>query len=192
MQASRVAMIALALSLGAATAWATTPQHQGHATTTGTSQSSMQNTSAMSHDRMMMAQEPHHILAMAYRQSLDAFATALQAQSVRARSVNVEFARAAVTEMRRSFDQLQQHHQAHVLTMNAKMQGTMSGMMQKMDSHRTEINTQLTALEHEVESATPDAKRVASLAGRIHTHLVAMSNMMKHMNTGTSKMNMKM
>ena len=64
--------------------------------------------------------------------------------------------------------------------------------MQKMDSHRTEINTQLTALEHEVESATPDAKRVASLAGRIHTHLVAMSNMMKHMNTGTSKMNMKM
>ena len=192
MQASRVAMIALALSVGVATAWATTPPHHGHATTTGTSQSSMQNMSAMSHDRMMMAQEPHHILAMAYHQSLDAFATALQTQSARARSVDVEFARAAVTEMRRSFDQMQQHHQAHVQTMSAKMQGSMSEMMQKMDSHRAEINTQLTALEQEVESATPDAKRVASLAGRIHTHLAAMSRMMKNMNKSTSKMNMKM
>ena len=43
---------------------------------------------------------------MAYHQNRAAFAKAVQGQTARANSVNVEFARAAVTEMRRSFDQM--------------------------------------------------------------------------------------
>ena len=66
----------------------------------------------------------------------------------------------------------------------------MSAMMQQMETHHIELNTQLTALEQEVESATPDAKKVSTLAGSIHTHLDAMSKM--HQDNKGSKMKMKM
>ena len=55
---------------------------------------------------MMMANERRHVLAMVYHQNLAAFAKALHEQTARANSVNVEFARAAVTDMRRSSDQI--------------------------------------------------------------------------------------
>ena len=75
----------------------------------------------MSHDQMMagMSKEPHHVLAMAYHQNLATFAKSLHERTMQASSVNVEFARAAVTEMRRSFDQMKQHHQEHMQAMNA-------------------------------------------------------------------------
>ena len=143
---------------------------------------------------MMMANEPHHVLAMAYHQNLAAFAKVLHEQTARASSVNVEFARAAVAEMRRSSDQMKQHHQEHMQTMSAemraKMSGQMSEMMQQMETHHTELNTQLTALEQEVQATTPDAKKVSTLAASVHTHLDAMSKM--HQGGKSSKMKMKM
>ena len=90
------------------------------------------------------------MLAMAYHQNLATFAKSLHQQTMQASSVNVEFARAAVTEMRRSFDQMKQHHQEHMQAMNADMQTKMSAMMQQMETHHIELNTQLTALEQEV------------------------------------------
>ena len=142
------------------------------------SQSATQGKHEMSHDHMMMANEPHHVLAMAYCQNMTVFAKALQGQTARPGPVNVEFARAAVTEMRRSFDQMKQHHQEHLKTMSAEMHTTMSGMMQQMETHQVELNTQLTALEQEVQAATPDAKKVSTLAASVHTHIDVMSKMM--------------
>lgn len=124
-----------------------------------------------------MANEPHHVLAMAYHQSLVVFAKALQNQTQKAGSVDVEFARAAVSEMRRSHGEMKQHHQGHMRTMSAEMTATMSGMMQRRETHEAELNTRLTALEQEVQSATPDAKRVSTLAASVHSHLDAMSKM---------------
>ena len=144
-----------------------------------TSQSATQSKHAMSRDHMVMANEPHHVLAMAYHQNLAAFAKALQEQTTRAHAVNVTFARAAVSEMRRSFDQMTQHHQEHMQTTSAAMHTTMSGMMQQMETHQAALNAQLTALEHEVQSATPDAKNVSALAASVRTHLDAMSKMMQ-------------
>ena len=142
------------------------------------SPSTMQGKHEMSHDHMMMANEPHHVLAMAYCQNINEFAKALQGQTARASAVNVEFARAAVSEMRRSFDQMKQHHQEHTKTMNADTNTKMGGMMQQMETHQTQMNTQLTALEQEVQAATPDPKKVSSLAGSIRTHIDAMWKMM--------------
>ena len=133
----------------------------------------------MSHDQMKMTNEPHHVLAMAYRQNLAAFAKVLQQQTAGAASVNIEFARAAVTEMRRSFDQMKQHHQEHMGTMSAEMHTKMSGMMKQMEAHQTELNTQLMALEQEVQLSTPDAKKVATLAASVNSHIAAMSKL-KH------------
>jgi polyhydroxyalkanoate synthesis regulator phasin len=187
MKTKVISTILMALSLGAFSAMATTAQTQK-----AQSQSAAQGKKEMSHDHMMMdmANEPHHVLAMAYHQNLATFAKALHEQTARASSVNVEFARAAVTEMRRSFDQMKQHHQEHMQTMSAEMHTKMSGMMQQMETHQTELNTQLTALEQEVQSATPDPKKVSALASSVNSHLDAMSKM-KQGGKG-SKMKMKM
>ena len=183
MKTKIISTILMALALGAFSAMATTAQHEGHST---------QGKQKMPHDHMMMdmAKEPHHVLAMAYHQNLAAFAKALHEQTMAASSVNVEFARAAVSEMRRSFDQMKQHHQEHMQTMSAEMQTKMSAMMTKMETHQTELTNQLTALEQEVQAATPDAKKVSTLAASVHTHLDAMSKM--HQGTQASKMKMKM
>ena len=190
MKAQTISTIVMTLALGAFSATAATAQHQGHYAGKGSSPATAPGKSAMSHDQMMMSNEPHHVLAMAYHQNLLSFTTALQEQTARSSSVNTDFARAAVTEMRRSFDQMTRHHQEHMQTMSAEMRTKMSGMMQQMEVHRSELNTQLTALEQEVQSATPDAKKVSALAAGVHAHMDAMSKM-KHDSMG-SRMKSKM
>lgn len=189
MKTKVVSTILMALSLGAFSSMAAIAQHEGHSTKKDPSQSTTQGKKEMSHDQMMMANEPHHVLAMAYHQNLAAFAKALHLQTASASSVNVEFARAAVAEMRRSFDQMKQHHQEHMQTMSAEMHAKMGGMMQQMETHQTELKTQLSALEQEVRLSTPDAKKVSTLAASVHTHLDAMSKM--HPGHQGSKMKMK-
>ena len=181
MNAKFISTVLMTLSLGASSAMTPAIQHEGHTTK-----------KEMSHDHMMMANDTHHILAMAYHQNLTTFAKALHEHTAGASSVNVDFARAAVTEMRRSFDQMKQHHDEHMKTMSADMHTKMSGMMQKMETHQSELNTQLTALEQEVRSATPDPKKVSTLAASIHTHCDAMSKMHQGCCSGDMKMKMKM
>lgn len=169
MNTKAITTMMLTLALGA---FSLKAQHDQHAKSPAAK-------AGMSHDHMMMmANEPHHRLAMAYHANLATFAKALKEQTASASSpVNVEFARAAVSEMRRSFDQVKQHHQAHMTTMSAGMRTQMGAMMQKMETHQAEMNTQLTALELEVRTAAPDAGKVSALAASIHTHLEAMSKM---------------
>jgi len=176
MKTTILSSIFMTFSLGAFGAMAATPQHEGHSTPKGTPG-----------DHMMMTHEPHHVLAMAYHQNLVVFAKALHEQAAHAKSADVEFARAAVAEMRRSFDQMKQHHQEHMQTMSAEMRSKMSGMMRQMETHHTDLNTQLTALEQEVQLSMPDAKKVSTLAASINAHLDAMSKMHQD-----SKMKMKM
>ncbi len=195
MKTKVISTILIALSLGAFSAMAMA-QHAGHSTKKAPTKSATQGKKEMSHDHMMMdmANEPHHALAMAFHQNLAIFAKALHEQTARASSVNVEFARVAVAEMRRSFDQMKQHQQEYMQTMSAemhtKMSGQMSGMMKQMGTHQTELNTQLTALEQEVQLSTPDAKKVSTLAASVNSHLDAMLKM-KQGSKG-SKMKMKM
>ena len=61
---------------------------------------------------MMMG--PHQILAMAYGESLAGFARALNQDVTRSHAVNLELARPATTEMRRNYDQMKVHHDAHM------------------------------------------------------------------------------
>ena len=168
-----ISMILMALSLGAFGAIATAAEHKGHSTMS-----------------MEMAHEPHHVLAMAYHRNLATFAKALHEQTAGASSVNLEFARAAVAEMRRSFDQMKQHHQACMQTMSVEMQAKMKDKMQQMESHQNQLNDQLTALEQEVQSPAPDPKKVSTLASSVLTHLAAMSKM--HQRSRGKNMKMKM
>jgi polyhydroxyalkanoate synthesis regulator phasin len=163
------------LTLGALSVTAATPEQPGAASKPATGKM------GMSHDQMMMATEPHHVLAMAYHQNLAAFAQALHEQAASAGPLNIDFARTAVSEMRRSFDQMKQHHQEHMegvsAEMHARMGTKMRGMMEKMQTHQADMNAQLTALEQEINSSAPNAKKISTLADSVHAHLTEMATM---------------
>ena len=126
----------------------------------------------MEHDGMQgMMVQPHHVLAMAYRDNLVTFAHAVQNQGTRMKTVDLTIVGPAVAEMRRSFDQMRQHHQAQhkVMGDSAKMPMGMKGdsakksmatMMEDMTRHLAAIDGHLTALEAEVKADAPDAAKV--------------------------------
>jgi cytochrome c556 len=124
-----------------------------------------------------MMEGPHHVLAMAYRDNLATFARALRAQVTQSKTVNLDLARPAVAEMRRSFDQMKQHHQAQMTMMGDQTKPGMSGTMQQMESHITALGEHLTALESEVNTSTPDPKKVSEHATEILKQCADMSAM---------------
>jgi cytochrome c556 len=124
-----------------------------------------------------MMEGPHHVLAMAYRDNLATFARALQAQVTQSKTVNLDLARPAVAEMRRSFDQMKQHHQAQMTMMGDQTKPAMSGMMQQMETRLGAISDHLTALESEVNASTPDPKKVSEHTTEILKQCAGMSAM---------------
>ncbi len=144
---------------------------------------SMKGTKGMQGMSGMMG-GPHHVLAMAYRDNLATFARTLRGQVTQSKTVNLELARPAVAEMRRSFDQIQQHHQAQMKMMGdhteSPMSGTnqqMSGTMRQMESTLTSLSDHLTALESEVNASTPDPKKVSEHTTEILKRCARMSAM---------------
>jgi outer membrane murein-binding lipoprotein Lpp len=126
-------------------------------------------------DMNKMMQEPHHVLAMAYVENLTTFAKALRNQVEATKSVDPDFARAAVGELRRSFDTMQQHLAEYSKTMPAD-QGSYAGAMQEMNAHVSAIRQSLTMLEREVEAAAPQASKVSERAAEIIKHIDEMSH----------------
>ena len=157
-----VAILMLASAIGAAA------QHEHH------TQPAQQKPASMDMGKMM--QEPRHVLAMAYMQNLAAFAKALHDQTDSTKTVDGEFARVAVSEMRRSFDATQQHIADHMKSMPADMQSHMGMMMQAMDTHLSAIKQSLTALEREIQADTPSASKVSTSAGEIVKHIEEMGH----------------
>ncbi|MEO5937299.1 MAG: hypothetical protein ABIP81_08800 [Terriglobales bacterium] len=124
-----------------------------------------------------MKQEPHHLLAMAYKENLVNFAKTLRHEAAQTKPINSEFARAVVAEMKRSFDQMQEHHQSHMKTMNDEKKTQMADMMKQMDTHQAAVGESLAALDKEVQTATPDPKSVVKYVDGILEHCGAMSKM---------------
>lgn len=135
------------------------------------------STEALAHDQLMMASEPNYIMATAYHNSLLVFAKALNQQAAGTTPVNVAFARDAVTEMRRSFDMMKKYNDEYMETISAETRTNTATMMQQLETHRADLNVQLTALEKEVALDKPDAKKVATLTTAVQTNLDAMSTL---------------
>ncbi len=90
----------------------------------------------MANGAAAMMSGPHHALAMAYGESLATFARAVNADASQSHIVNVELARPATLEMRRSFEQMKVHHAAEMAPMGMAMRMPMSadsaaGMMRR-------------------------------------------------------------
>lgn len=75
---------------------------------------------------MMMTMGPHQALAMAYGESLTAFTRALDRDVARSHMVDLELARPATVEMRRSFDQMKAHHAAQMSSTGMPMASAMT------------------------------------------------------------------
>jgi cytochrome c556 len=163
--------LALLMSGAAATSMAQTPTP-----TPGNMPQHQEGMKAMQGMSGMM-QGPHHVLAMAYRDNLATFARALRAQVAQSKTVNLDLARPAVAEMRRSFDQMKQHHQAQMTMMGDQTKPAMSGMMQQMETRLAAISDHLTALESEVNASTPDPKKVSEHTTEILKQCAGMSAM---------------
>src|SRR6476646_6601033 len=93
----------------------------------------------MKSEMAMMMKSPHHMLMMAHMKSMSDFARALRDQAIKAGALDVEFARAAVAELRHNLDALEAIHQKHMETMSAEMKSKMKMVMEKMDKDRSMV-----------------------------------------------------
>ena len=78
--------------------------------------------------------------------------------------------------MRRSFDQMKAHHQAHMM-MADNTNPAMSEPMQHMEAHLTALAEHLTALESELNAATPSPARASEHTNMILKECAGMSSM---------------
>lgn len=97
---------------------------------------------------------------MAYRDNVATFARAIQRQATLAKAVDLDLARPAIAEMRRSFALIQLHHQA-------QMAALADQSTQQMGTRLAGLNEHLTALGSELNAGTPDPKKVAAHATEI-------------------------
>ena len=126
-------------------------------------------------DMASMMNQPHAALAMAYGQNIRTFAKSLHKQAEGSSPLDVSFARAAVAEIRRSLDQMDEHHGEHMKTMSEAMRSNMAGMMKDMEMHHSMLKEAVVALEKDVRADQPDAKQVAGDSGNVVKHLDEMS-----------------
>ena len=132
-------------------------------------------------DMAQMMKSPRHMLMMAHMKNMSEFAKALRHQAMMPMALDVEFARAAVAELRHNLDAMDAIHQKHMDTMSDEMKAKMKMMMEKMDKGQATTKEHVIALETAVQSDQPDSKQV-----EVHTRaLLKHFGMMSTMHGGT-------
>ena len=161
-----------------------------------------QTKAGMKSEMSMMMQSPHHMLMTTHLKSMSEFARTLRAQAVKHEALDVEFARAAVAELRHNLDAIEAVHQQHMQAMsaemkskmetaNAEMKSKMQMMMNKMEKDRATLKDQVSALETDVRASTPDSEQVLADTNAILKHLGMMSKMNGGSKPAEKKMEMK-
>ncbi|MCI0489411.1 MAG: hypothetical protein L0229_22690 [Blastocatellia bacterium] len=176
-----LAVIALTM-FGAVTAQAQTGTQHTYADETASIQAVRKVQERMRHDMAKMdmsymMNEPHHVMARAYRQNIETFAITLRDQAQAGRPLSADFARAAVAEINRSFDKLEDHHQEHLKTMSADMRSRMAAMIKEMDMRHSKLEAAIAVLEKDVQGYTLNSEKIATDSAAIIQHLDEMSKM---------------
>lgn len=175
---------AIVLVLVIASAAGAQPRH----TQTGQKKPAM---AGMKSEMAKMMKSPHHMLMTAHMKTISEFARTLHDQAVKPEALDVEFARAAVAELRHNLDAMEAIHQKHMQMMGADMQSKMKMMMEKMDKDRSMVKDQVSALETDVRADQPDSKQVAAHSNALLKQLGMMSKMHGGSQAGKKKMAMK-
>lgn len=153
---------------------------------------SRQKQAGMSTEMSTMMKSPHHMVMTAHMKSMSEFARALRDQAVKPGALDVEFARAAVAELRHNLDAMEVIHQKHMQAMSAEMKSKMQMMMEKMEKGRSMLKDQVSALETDVQADKPDSSQVAAHTNALLKHLGMMSKMHGGSKAANKKMEMKM
>ena len=177
-----LATIAATILMVSGAAAITQQEHSGMPPSSQPSQGTKPHHQQGMMDMSAMMQEPHHVLAMAYKDNLMNFAKALHHEASQTKPMNPEFAREAVAEMKRSFGQMQQHHRDHMKTMDMntmddKMKAKMADRMKQMDAHHSAIQEHLDALDKEAHTSAPDSKSIAAHVAELLKQCDGMSKM---------------
>lgn len=77
----------------------------------GPKKSGMSGMTDMKSEMAKMMKSPHHMLMTAHMKAMAEFARALRDQAVKPEALDVEFARAAVVELRHNLDAMEAIHQ---------------------------------------------------------------------------------
>lgn len=125
--------------------------------------------------KMSEMKEPHHLLAMAYRQNILNFAGTLR-ELMMSDSFNAEFARIGAAEIMRNFEQLEKHHEQHKqkMTANEEMRAKMSEMMRQMQPKHARLREIIIELERLAQSDAPDRKQMLAKTEEIIQQLKMM------------------
>ena len=142
-------------------------------------------------DMAMMMKSPDHMLMMAHQKSMAEFAKTLNQQAMMPKALDVEFARAAVAELRHCLDAMEAVHQKHMATMSDEMKAKMKTMMDKMGKGQATTKEHVIALETAVQSDQPDSKQVAMHANALLKHFGMMSKMQVGSTPSKKKITMK-
>lgn len=183
---TRAMMSAAALTLVLLIALAATAQHK-HPPGGQQEKAAM---TGMSAEMSQMMKSPHHMLMMAHMKSMADFARTLRAQAVKPQALEVEFARAAVAELRHNLDAMEAIHEKRMQAMSAEMKSKMQMMMDKMEKDRATLKDQVSALETDVQG-TPDNQQVLADTNALLKHLGMMSKMNGVSKPVKKKMQMK-
>ena len=121
-------------------------------------------------DKTMMAEmmkSPHHAMMMAYRQNVVTFAAALRDVAADKQMFDRDFARTALTEIKRGAEMMDGIHQKHQAMMSAEMRQKMVMMMEKMSKDQSAMKEHIVALETLLQSDAPNLKDVQMHAAAI-------------------------
>ena len=154
-------------------------------------QSKMDTMKGKPMDMAEMMKTPHHMLMMAHQKSMSEFTKTLHHQAMMPKALDVEFARAAVAELRHCLDAMEAIHQKQMATMSDEMKAKMKMMMEKMDKNQAMVKKHITELETVVQSDQPNSKQVVMHTNALLKQFEMMSKM-SGSNKATKKKPMKM
>lgn len=110
-----------------------------------------------------MMKSPHHKLMMAYRENALSFTKVLWEMSSDGKIEDVDLARNAFAELKRSMEKMDEIHKSQMSKMgkmDAAMMEMMKPMMEKMNAEKAAAMVHIMALEKALLSNSPNAQEV--------------------------------
>jgi hypothetical protein len=129
-------------------------------------------------DMAKMHADGHHALMMAYQHNALAFTRALWEMTANGKIDDVDMARAAFGEIKRSMDKMGEIEKMHMSTMgkmDPAMTEKMKPMMEKMQAEKAGLMMHVMALGTALQQTSPNASEVEMHAASILLRLEKMS-----------------
>ena len=133
-------------------------------------------------DMAAMHRDGHMALMMAYHHNAAAFSRVLWEMASGGKIENLEMARMALAEIKRSSAQMEAAHKLHMNSMpkmDAAMMEKMKPMMEKMEAEKAALAVHIEALDGVLQGSSPNARDVEMHAAALLMRIEKMDKGMK-------------